>query len=63
MPLRLKIYAKFWYFEPTATDGDWTYKSFTTAPIYIWVIPKRVGVGIPTPPVLSGYTGAGRRSI
>ncbi|NPA76066.1 MAG: hypothetical protein GXO25_08320, partial [Euryarchaeota archaeon] len=58
-PFYLKIYAKFWYYEPTDSYGDWKYKSFITDPIYIYEIPKNVGVGIPTPPVPSGYSGAG----
>ncbi|NPA75700.1 MAG: hypothetical protein GXO25_06435, partial [Euryarchaeota archaeon] len=58
-PIFLKIYAKFWYYEPTDRYGDMEYKSFQTNPIYIYAIPKRIGVGIPTPPVPSGYNGAG----
>ena len=57
--LGLKIWAKFWYNQATDTDpADDEHKSFTTLPIYIYVIPKGLGIGLPIQPLPSNYEGS-----
>ena len=57
--LGLKLWATFWYGEATDTDAaDDRQVSLTTLPIYIYLIPKGLGTGLPIQPVPSNYAGS-----